>query len=249
MDIVNLDFSENLRNAGSFEETWKVLNEEISNQGFLNVCYGFTPFPDLDKFGDHGVLLGEYSNDEFQEVYIEQGLIAHDYTTEHCIVNVNPISWAEIDQKYYNDEFSGKRKFAIELAIDCNLKNGLTIPLRDSSALSRGGLTLQGDPYMSAKEFDAFLTESLPSIRLMAEIFHCNVNRSTLFKDNYNLSPREKECLLWIAYGLQVDQVAFRLGTHIKTVEKQLYSARKKLGARNTTQAVIKGLLLGQIEL
>jgi len=50
-------------------------------------------------------------------------------------------------------------------------------------------------------------------------------------------------------YGLQVDQIAFRLGTHIKTVEKQLYSARKKLGARNTTQAVIKGLLLGQIEL
>jgi DNA-binding CsgD family transcriptional regulator len=43
--------------------------------------------------------------------------------------------------------------------------------------------------------------------------------------------------------------VGEKLGTSYKTVEKQIASARKKLGANNNEQAIAKALTLGVIEL
>lgn len=53
-----------------------------------------------------------------------------------------------------------------------------------------------------------------------------------------SLSPREKQCLLHLARGLRVDAIAEALGTDPKTVEKQIASARAKLGAATPAQAV-----------
>ena len=52
------------------------------------------------------------------------------------------------------------------------------------------------------------------------------------------LSPREKQCLLHLARGLRVDAVAEAMGTTPKTVEKQIASARAKLGAATREHAV-----------
>lgn len=52
------------------------------------------------------------------------------------------------------------------------------------------------------------------------------------------LTPREKQCLLHLARGLRVNAVAATLGTDPKTVEKQIASARAKLGAATREHAV-----------
>lgn len=53
-----------------------------------------------------------------------------------------------------------------------------------------------------------------------------------------NLSPREKQCLVFLAKGLRVDAVAEAMGVTAKTVEKQIASARAKLGAATREQAI-----------
>ncbi|WP_096700828.1 helix-turn-helix transcriptional regulator [Magnetospirillum sp. 15-1] len=53
-----------------------------------------------------------------------------------------------------------------------------------------------------------------------------------------SLSPREKQCLFHLARGLRVDAVAEAMGTTSKTVEKQITSARAKLGAATREQAI-----------
>lgn len=62
------------------------------------------------------------------------------------------------------------------------------------------------------------------------------------------LTPRERQCLTLLAKGLRVDAIAKAFGTDPKTVEKQIASARAKLGATTVTQAVAiairSGLLL-----
>ena len=52
------------------------------------------------------------------------------------------------------------------------------------------------------------------------------------------LSSREKECLLHLARGLRVQELASSLGISAKTAEKQIASARKKIGAATREQAI-----------
>lgn len=52
------------------------------------------------------------------------------------------------------------------------------------------------------------------------------------------LSKREKECVELLARGLRYQQIAFELGTSVRTVEKQISSARIKLKASTIPQAI-----------
>lgn len=52
------------------------------------------------------------------------------------------------------------------------------------------------------------------------------------------LSKREQECLSLLARGLRYQRIAFHLGTSVRTVEKQISSARIKLNANTIPQAV-----------
>lgn len=52
------------------------------------------------------------------------------------------------------------------------------------------------------------------------------------------LSKREKECLALLASGLRYQRIAFQLGTSVRTVEKQISSARIKLNADTIPHAI-----------
>ncbi|MER0240148.1 helix-turn-helix transcriptional regulator [Fulvimarina sp. MAC8] len=64
-----------------------------------------------------------------------------------------------------------------------------------------------------------------------------------------SLSPRERECLQFIATGQRVSEISHRLKIAEKTVELHLANARKRLGARTRDEAVAKALLSLAIEL
>lgn len=53
------------------------------------------------------------------------------------------------------------------------------------------------------------------------------------------LSDRERQCLKLLAQGLRVQDLANEMGTTAKTVEKQIASARKKLGAATREHAIV----------
>jgi len=52
------------------------------------------------------------------------------------------------------------------------------------------------------------------------------------------LTPREKQCLIYLAMGWHTATMAEAFGTTVKTVEKQIASARARLGAATREQAV-----------
>ena len=57
------------------------------------------------------------------------------------------------------------------------------------------------------------------------------------------LSPREVECLVWLAKGDRTADIAKRLGVNVKTVEFHLSGARNKLKAKTSTEAVVISVL------
>jgi DNA-binding CsgD family transcriptional regulator len=61
------------------------------------------------------------------------------------------------------------------------------------------------------------------------------------------LSNREREALQWIAAGKSQQDVGDILGISGRTVEVHLRSAREKLGALTTVQAVGRAIAFGLI--
>ena len=62
-----------------------------------------------------------------------------------------------------------------------------------------------------------------------------------------SLTPREKECLLWIARGERNEQIAHRLNVTRPTIDFHLTNARKKLNARTRAQAIAIAVKRGLI--
>lgn len=248
MHLSVLDFATSVQRAGNLEEAWLALSRELKQVGLLSARYGFASAPKIDDMGNDVVLVGDFEDPVFSIEYERLGLAEADAAIAHCIISTKPISWNQMDSTVELSALTGKERIFYEMNMDHGLINGITIPLREANPYSRGGIGMKGDPYENAQQFETFIQEKLPTLRQMAEVFHCNLQRPLLVSDGGQLSQRERECLLWATYGLQTQQIADRIGSHPKTVEKQLSNARSRLKARTTTQAAIKAVLLGLIE-
>ena len=107
---------------------------------------------------------------------------------------------------------------------------------------------MDATPDIDERDFARYADELVEPAHKLAEAFHVNVSKPLLLSEQQRLSPRERECLLWVMRGLRNIQIADRLGTHPKTVEKQLANVRRKLSARTNAQAATRALLLDLIE-
>lgn len=63
------------------------------------------------------------------------------------------------------------------------------------------------------------------------------------------LSPREKDVIVWVATGRTMIEIGRMLGISPHTVEEHLKSVRFKLGTANTVHSVATALKLGEVEL
>ena len=57
-------------------------------------------------------------------------------------------------------------------------------------------------------------------------------------RSSRDLTPRERDCLSWAARGMTYQEIAGVLDVSPRTVEQHLTSARSKLGAYSTAQAI-----------
>lgn len=62
------------------------------------------------------------------------------------------------------------------------------------------------------------------------------------------LTPRERECLSWLASGLRNERIANRMHVSLATVEFHLSNVRRKLGASTREQALVMAIVRGLID-
>jgi LuxR family quorum sensing-dependent transcriptional regulator len=125
------------------------------------------------------------------------------------------------------------------------LKDGYSIPLvfsnGDYSSIQLGSNT-QVD-----------LDEKDKGILTLASRFLIDILRSEAYGEaqqfSEDLSPHEREALLWAAYGKTPWETSEILGIAERTVLCHLESARRKLNAANPTHAVALALSRGQIQI
>lgn len=199
--------------------------------GLKSVAYlgaGLTTRPDGGPY-----LAATYSR-EWVEHYKAECFVDIDPAIQIGLRRMLPIDWDEFHRK----EEKVRRLFgeAGEFGLG---RHGISLPVHGRSG-DRALISITSeapDRDWQHLRFHYMRDFQLIAIHMHQTILHLEGGQGA---EHAALSPRERECLQWIAEGKTYWECAMILGLSEHTVRCYLESARHKLGAANNTHAVNK---------
>lgn len=187
--------------------------------------HGFVNYPDAWK--------SHYADSRFEEI---------DPTLRLASRSVAPVDWARIEHdRDFASVFNSARDFGIS-------DRGLTIPIRGPYG-DMGMLSVTRD--CTPAQWRSLKRHVMVDLQGVAAHVHDTVMRSGLVMRAVRmpaLSSREREILQWIAAGKTHQDVSDILNISHRTVEVHMRSAREKLHALTTPQAVARAIAMRIIQ-
>ncbi len=179
--------------------------------------------------------------EEWKLHYGRKGFHHFDPTLYQAAKSIAPVDWSRFaDDDKFHTIFRDAAAFGIT-------DRGMTVPVRGPYG-DCGLLNVTRD--CSEREWKKLIGHVIGDLQISAVNLHDTIMRSgtlsgTLFYPN--LSSRELEILKWAAGGKSQHDIGEILSISHRTVEVHLRSARDKLGALTTAQAVGRAVGLGLI--
>lgn len=183
--------------------------------------------------GDKIRTLNNYPS-EWEKMYLTQGFTAIDPVVAHAKRTRELFVWS-VDS-WRKSCVSGEVRDFLSRACEFGIRAGATIPVEGSFgafimltfATSRARLErpVQGDG-LRAQRAALAVHYRLESVAEFPKI-----------SEGLRLSAKETICLKWAERGSTMHEIASLTGIQYRTVQHYLDSARRKLRARNVTQAV-----------
>lgn len=183
---------------------------------------------------------------------------------EHVYSRISPPGWEALyaderfaDCNYLSREY-GRRNEAFawsdirlitpaevrlrETLADHGTRDGIAVPCHGPGGYS-GVVSLAFD------RLEALSPGERAAIAFAAAAAHGQMHRLSppARAETVALSPRERDCLGFVANGLSDSEIAERLGVGVTTIVSHVQNARRKLGARTRAQAVATLLLDGRL--
>lgn len=175
------------------------------------------------------------------EHYMGNGLQNLDPTIGVSSRSIAPVDWSRLkNHDGFSEVFANGRDFGIS-------DRGLTVPIRGPYG-ECGLLSVTRDT--SEKDWIKLKSNILTTLQTAAVTMHDAVMQSDTLATALRrpvLSERESEVLQWTAAGKSQQDIGDILSISNRTVEVHLRSARAKLSALTTAQAVGRGISLGFI--
>jgi DNA-binding CsgD family transcriptional regulator len=174
--------------------------------------------------------------------YIDQDYARIDPVVQGCFRRFQPVNWKQLD-------WSGRpARSLLGEAIEAGVGNqGLSLPVRGPS----GQFALFTVNHSCRDEtWAAFTAEHARDLILASHFVNLKaleLERGSDVISANTLSPREIDALTLLAKGLNRAQAADYLAISEHTLRAYLESARHKMGAMNTTHAVVRALSIGLI--
>lgn len=194
--------------------------------------------------------INNYS-DEWWVDYINENWVVSDPFVRYAINYENPRFW-DLDGwcGLPGHKWSSENEKTLEyfrFVERFGVRSGLFIPFH----LGDGTITGVNLPYPAPIEISYdVLSEAriwfyavIPQLVSVAR----KILRNTDSNTNVNLTPREKEVLLWVGEGLTSKGIADLLGISFRTIEHYLVDIQRKLGVTNRQQAVARAVNMGII--
>lgn len=172
--------------------------------------------------------------------YVDQDYARVDPVVQGCLRRFHPADWKTLD-------WTGRasRSFLGE-AIDAGVGNqGYSVPIRGPNG--QFALFTASDRSDDGI-WQRFTAEHVADLLLVAHFVNqkaLEIERGTDVRVAHGLSPREVDVLRALALGLNRAQAAERLAISEHTFRAYVESARFKLGAANTMQAVARAVAGG----
>ncbi|WP_352799919.1 LuxR family transcriptional regulator [Mesorhizobium sp. M0870] len=190
--------------------------------------------------GDPAVMLN-YPR-EWQQRYFEMGYDRIDPTIKRSRRRVEAFRWSEV----YNDESTTEdERRVFDEAATFGLRSGISVPLHGPD----GRFAIMN----FAQAWDGELqNRAITYLQLAALHFHLRVDKfanPSDIEEAPNLSPREKECILWTAKGKSSWEIAKIVGISVNTVNFHIKNIMRKMDATSRTTAAIKAIKFRIIEL
>lgn len=184
-----------------------------------------------------------YANypDAWKLQYMRQGLHNIDPILHKAVLSVAPVDWSRFER---NENFKAVFYAAGDFGIT---PQGVTVPIRGPYG-ERGLLNVTRA--CGLREWESLKRAIIGELQAAAVHLHDSVMRSSVLASSLvqpNLSRREIEVLQWVAAGKQQQDIGDILGISHRTVEVHIRSAREKLGALTTFQAIGRAIGLGLI--
>lgn len=179
--------------------------------------------------------------DAWKDHYQRHALHQSDPTLIHSQRSQAPVHWDRLtDDPLYDKMFSRAHDFGIP-------DTGITIPVRGAFG-DKGMLSVTRK--MCIGGWHKHLLHILPRLQTEAALIHDAVMQKGAVMRAISapsLSVREIEILQWSAAGKTQYDIADILSISARTVEVHMRSARHKLGALTTAQAVARAVGMGMI--
>lgn len=175
---------------------------------------------------------------EWKEHYVANRLQLIDPTIHRSALSIAPVDWAQLARDHnFGTVFRNAHDFGIT-------PQGMTVPIRGPFG-DRGLLNVTAA--IPAAEWRKLSRHIVGDLQIAAVHLHDAVLRQSMIAPMVHpiLSSRECEVLQWAAAGKSQQDVGDILGISSRTVEVHLRSAREKLGALTTVQAVGRAIGLG----
>jgi LuxR family transcriptional regulator, quorum-sensing system regulator CinR len=173
--------------------------------------------------------------------YLQMGYVDLDPVIREGFLRVLPFDWSEL--KIHS---AAEAAFLADAFAHGVGPHGLSIPVQSK----HGHRALFSVSFSrSQEEWIDFKSSTLPALIQIANRLHRRVISEIFGEDRPHLTARELECLRWIALGKDTSDIGVILSISPHTVRDYLKSARFKLDAVTSAQAVSKAVKLGLLTL
>lgn len=239
------EFADTLVSLPDVKSIWKQMAKFSYDRGF-SACSLTLASHSTD--GIESKLLISDLSEEFCTIYRDSGLVALDPFLLFNCHTFTAKTVATEDLSGFPGASQRSQAF-LDFTADSGAKNGLGIPVCTFDNETFGGwlfTSLEGRDL-----FDLMQKEHSTETHLASVLAHermVAVGLGSLDQD-FILSKRERECLLWLCAGMRVSQIANKLSVSNSAINLYISNAKQKLGAKTREQAVARAIFSGEIVL
>jgi DNA-binding CsgD family transcriptional regulator len=168
----------------------------------------------------------------WESLYAEKRFNEVNFLPREVSRRSQPFAWSEVELKTPAEHELAR------VLVDCGFPDGLAVPCHGP----HGYLAVVS---LAFERLDQVAPEERRAIEVASLVLHERMRAlHTAWADApLSLSPRERDCMGFIAEGCSDSEIADRLGVGEATVMTHVQSVRRKLGAKTRAQAVARCLI------
>ena len=176
----------------------------------------------------------------YWEIYCGKNFVSRDPVFAHCRNRTNSLIWCE-------DLYSANSHEIREESTKYGLGHGLSVSVTDGPYMFSMLSLARDKPFETAAEKKRVLTAGV----LLVDTLHV-VSKNLIVPEmerdlRPNLTPREQECLKWIAEGKSNSVIGDLLKLSEATVDFHIRNIFRKLNVASRTQACVVAMSMGLI--